>query len=90
MRIAPGHPASLTPPPQANPEVKHINHSFRAFYVGKSGLKGALGAKVILDVSLSQRVLIALMLRLIMNDGFSFDLSIACSEFFRVSWVNRC
>ena len=31
-----------------------------------------------------------LVLRLIMNDGFSFDLSIACSEFFRVSWVNRC
>jgi len=31
-----------------------------------------------------------LVLRLIMNDGFSFDFSIACSEFFRVSWVNRC
>ena len=26
---------------------------------------------------------------LIINDGFSFDSSIACSEFFRVSWVNR-
>jgi len=24
-----------------------------------------------------------------MNDGFSFDFPIACSEFFRVSWVNR-
>jgi len=36
-------------------------------------------------VSLIQRVL----LRLIMNDGFSFDSSIACSEFFRVAWVNR-
>jgi len=23
-----------------------------------------------------------------MNDGFSFDSSITCSEFFRVSWVN--
>jgi len=29
-----------------------------------------------------------LVLRLIMIDGFSFDFSIACSEFFRVSWVN--
>jgi len=41
------------------------------------------------DVSFIQRVLIPLVLRLIMNDGFSCDLSIACSEFFRVSWVNR-
>ena len=24
-----------------------------------------------------------------MNDGFSFDSAIACSKFFRVSWVNR-
>jgi len=40
------------------------------------------------DVSLIQRVLIALVLRLIMNDGFSFGSSIACSEY-RVSWVNR-
>jgi len=39
------------------------------------------------DVSLIQRVLITLVLRLILNDGFSFDFSIACSEFFRVSWV---
>jgi len=30
-----------------------------------------------------------LVLRLVMNGGFSFDLLIACSEFFRVSWVNR-
>ena len=30
-----------------------------------------------------------LVLRLIMNDGFSFDSAIACSEFFRVAWVNR-
>jgi len=30
-----------------------------------------------------------LVLRLIMNDGFSFDSSVACSEFFWVSWVNR-
>jgi len=37
------------------------------------------------DGSLIQRVLITLVLRLIMNDGFSFDSSIACSEFFRVS-----
>ena len=29
-----------------------------------------------------------LVLRLIMNDGFSFDSSITCSELFRVSWVN--
>jgi len=41
-------------------------------------------------VSLIQHVLITLVLRLIMNDGFSFDFAIACSEFFRVSWVNRC
>ena len=41
------------------------------------------------DVSLIQRVLITLVLRLIMNDGFSFDSSIACSEFFRISWVHR-
>jgi len=41
------------------------------------------------DVSLIQRVLITLVLRLTMNDGFSFDPSIAGSEFFRVSWVNR-
>ena len=40
-------------------------------------------------VSLIQRVLMTLVLRLIMNDGFSFDSSIACSEFFRVPWVNR-
>jgi len=40
-------------------------------------------------VSLIQHVLMTLVLRLIMNDGFSFDFSIACSEFFRVSWVNR-
>ena len=40
-------------------------------------------------VSLIQHVLMTLVLRLIMNDGFSFDVSIACSEFFRVSWVNR-
>jgi len=29
-----------------------------------------------------------LVLSLIMNDGFSFDSSITCSELFRVSWVN--
>jgi len=40
------------------------------------------------DVSLIQRVLMTLVLRLIMNDGFSFDSSITCSELFRVSWVN--
>ena len=40
-------------------------------------------------VSLIQRVLMTLVLRLVMNGGFSFDLLIACSEFFRVSWVNR-
>ena len=39
-------------------------------------------------VSLIQRVLMTLVLRLIVNDGFSFDSSIACPEFFRVSWVN--
>jgi len=32
------------------------------------------------DVSLLQRVLITLVLRFIMNDGFNFDSSIACSE----------
>ena len=42
-----------------------------------------------LDVSLIQHVLMTFVLRLIMNDGFSFDWSIACSEFFRVAWVNR-
>jgi len=36
-------------------------------------------------VSLIQHVLMTLVLRLIMNDSFSFDFSIACSEFFRVS-----
>jgi len=41
------------------------------------------------DVSLIQRVLVTLVLRLIMNDCFSFDSSVACSEFFRVSLVNR-
>jgi len=41
------------------------------------------------DVSFIQHVLMTLVLRLIMNDGFSFDFLIACSEFFRVSWVNR-
>ena len=41
------------------------------------------------DVSLIQRVLNTLVLRLIMNDGFSFDSSIACYEFFWISWVNR-
>ena len=41
------------------------------------------------DVSLIQRVLMTLVLRLITNDGFSFDSGIACSEFFRVSWINR-
>jgi len=41
------------------------------------------------DVSLIQRVLVTLVLRLTMNDGFSFDSSIACSKFFRVSWVKR-
>jgi len=40
------------------------------------------------DVSLIQRVLMTLVLRLIMIDGFSFDSSITCSELFRVSWVN--
>ena len=40
-------------------------------------------------VSLIQRVLMTLVPRLIVNDGFSFDFSIACSEFFRVSRVNR-
>ena len=40
------------------------------------------------DVSLIQRVLMTSVLRLIMNDGFSFDSSITCSELFRVSWVN--
>ena len=39
-------------------------------------------------VSLLQRVLMTLVLRLIMNKGFSFDSSITCSELFRVSWVN--
>ena len=29
-----------------------------------------------------------LVLWLIMNDGFSFDSSITCSELFRVSWVH--
>jgi len=37
------------------------------------------------DVSLIQRVLITLVLRPILNDGFSFDSSIACSKFFRIS-----
>jgi len=41
------------------------------------------------DVSRTQRVLMTLVLRLIMNDGFSFDCSIACFEFFQDSWVNR-
>ena len=41
------------------------------------------------DVSLIQRVEMTPVLRLIMNDGFSFDFSIARSEFFQVSWVNR-
>jgi len=41
------------------------------------------------DVSVIKRVLITLVLRLIMDDGFSFDSSIACSELFRASWVNR-
>ena len=40
------------------------------------------------DVSLIQRVLMTLVPRLIMNDGFSIDSSITCSELFRVSWVN--
>jgi len=40
------------------------------------------------DVSLIQRALMTLVLGLIMNDGFSFDSSITCSELFRVSWVN--
>jgi len=40
-------------------------------------------------VSRIQRVLITLVMRLIINDGFSFDSSIACFKFFRVSWVNR-
>jgi len=39
-------------------------------------------------VSRIQRVLLTLVLRLIMNDGFSFDSSIICSESFRVSWVH--
>ena len=39
-------------------------------------------------VSLIQHVLTTLVLRLIMNGGFSFDSSITCSELFRVSWVN--
>ena len=39
-------------------------------------------------VSLIQRVLMTLVLRLMMNGGFSFDSSITCSELFRVSWVN--
>ena len=39
-------------------------------------------------VSLVQHVLMTLMLRLIMNDGFNFDSSITCSELFRASWVN--
>jgi len=30
-----------------------------------------------------------LVLRLLIDGGFSFDLYIACAEFFRVSWVNR-
>jgi len=41
------------------------------------------------DVSLIQRVLMTLVLRLIINDGVSFDFAIACTEFPRVSWVNR-
>jgi len=36
-----------------------------------------------------QRVLSTLVLRLITNDGFSIDSSIACFELFRVSWVHR-
>jgi len=52
-------------------------------------LKDALCLSISQDVSLLQRVLITLMLRLIMNDDFSFDSSIARSEFFRVSWVKR-
>ena len=39
-------------------------------------------------VSLIQRVLMTLVLRLMMNDAFSFESSITCSELFRVSWVN--
>jgi len=41
------------------------------------------------DVSLIQRVIITSVLRFIMDDGLSFESSIACSEFFRVPWVNR-
>ena len=40
-------------------------------------------------VSLIQHVLMTLVLRLIMNGGFISTRPIACSEFFRVSWVNR-
>jgi len=29
-----------------------------------------------------------LVLWLVMNDGFSFDSSLTCSELFRISWVN--
>jgi len=36
----------------------------------------------------SPTALMILMLCLVMNDGFSFDSSITCSDFFRVSWVN--
>jgi len=40
-------------------------------------------------VSLIQHVLMTLVLRLIMNNGFGFDsFLITCSELFRVSWVN--
>jgi len=41
------------------------------------------------DGSLIQRVLMTVVLRLIMNDGSSFDSSIAGSEFFQVARVNR-
>ena len=40
-------------------------------------------------VSFIQSVRITLVLQLIKNDSFRLDSSIAGSEFFRASWVNR-
>jgi len=36
----------------------------------------------------NQTVLDTLALRLMMNDGFSFESSITCSELFRIAWVD--
>jgi len=65
-------------------------HKFPEVFPRSHNLHSGVSTLLLLTIYIKKKKIMTLVLRLIMNDGFSFDFSIPCSEFFRVSWVNRC